>query len=52
VEHFLGLAMVVDISPVSKMMANVYLRVAKPKIPTKIFTDEQEGIEWLKLFLS
>jgi hypothetical protein len=52
VEHFLGLAMIVDISPVGKMMANVYLRVAKPQIPTKIFTDEEEATEWLKLFMN
>ena len=28
-------------------VANVYLRVARPGIPTRLFTDEDDAIEWL-----
>lgn len=27
--------------------ANFFLMVAKPKIPTKLFTDEKEALQWL-----
>src|SRR5262245_27104961 len=42
VDHFLGQAILVDISPVGRMMANVYVKVARPEIPTKIFTDVEK----------
>ena len=29
------------------MMGNVYLRIARPGIPTQLFTDEQRAVEWL-----
>jgi hypothetical protein len=35
-----------------KILANFYLTVMKPKSPTKIFTNEEEAIEWLGLSLS
>jgi hypothetical protein len=33
-----------------KIVGNFYLKVNKPKRPTKIFTNEDEAIEWLKSF--
>jgi hypothetical protein len=38
-------------SALSKMIAELYLMVAKPPYPTKMFTDEQEAKEWLKKHL-
>ena len=29
------------------MMGNVYLRVARPGIPTKLFSNEAKAVEWL-----
>ena len=35
-------------SPVARVMGNIYLGINKPVIPTKLFTDEQLAIAWLK----
>lgn len=34
----------------NKLMANVYVSYNKPRIPTKIFTVEEEALKWLKSF--
>ncbi len=51
VDHFSSLAILIDLSPVTRMMANVYVKVTRPPIPTKIFTDEKSAIDWTKSFL-
>src|SRR5262245_50769747 len=51
VATFTALAMVVDTSPLGRMMGNVYLRVARPGIPTRLFTDEASAIAWLQGWL-
>ena len=33
---------------VSKLVANFYISISRPKIPTKVFTDKQKALEWLK----
>jgi hypothetical protein len=33
-----------------KIVGNFYLKVNKPKRPTKIFTNEEDAVEWLKSF--
>jgi hypothetical protein len=33
-----------------KMMANFYIMVNKPKNPTRIFTDKESALEWLRQF--
>lgn len=35
----------------NKLLANFYIRVNKPKIPTRTFSDEASAIEWLEGFL-
>ncbi|MGF1635676.1 MAG: hypothetical protein ACFCUU_01285 [Cyclobacteriaceae bacterium] len=37
-------------SPVLKMMANFFVSVNKPQNPTKVFTDKESAIQWLKQF--
>ena len=32
---------------VGRMFGNVYLRIAKPGVPTRLFSDETEAAEWL-----
>lgn len=49
-DHFLSMAILIDITVVGRMMANVYLSVAKPEIPTKVFTDDAEAVSWTKSF--
>jgi hypothetical protein len=47
VESFRALALLIEASPFGRMMGNVYLRVARPGIPTRLFADEASALEWL-----
>lgn len=35
-------------TPVSKVLGNFYLGLSNPHLPTRLFTDEDEAVEWLK----
>jgi hypothetical protein len=37
-------------SPVTKIMANFYLTISRPTVPTKMFTDKAQALEFLKNF--
>jgi hypothetical protein len=37
-------------SPVTKIMANFYLTISRPIVPTKMFTDKSQALEFLKAF--
>jgi hypothetical protein len=45
--HVAGTAVVVD-SKISSSFANLYLKFSRPKVPTKLFTNEGEAVKWLK----
>jgi hypothetical protein len=45
--HVAGLAILID-SKVSGYFANIFLKFSKPKVPTKLFTVEDDAIKWLK----
>jgi len=47
VERFSALALLVEASPFGRMMGNVYLRIARPGIPTQLFVDEVRATQWL-----
>lgn len=34
----------------NKLMFNLYLKVYKPKVPTKMFSNKENGLKWLKTF--
>lgn len=34
-----------------KIIANFYIRIEKPNIPSKIFTNTEDAITWLKTFM-
>ena len=34
-----------------RIMANFYLKVNKPKVPTAFFNDEKSAVKWLKKFV-
>lgn len=38
-------------STANKLMANFYINVNKPKIPTRTFSDETSAMEWLEGYL-
>jgi len=37
-------------NPISKVIANFYMGLNKPLVPTKLFTSEKEAIKWLNSF--
>jgi hypothetical protein len=49
-EGFSALALLVHASPLGRMMGNIYLRVARPGIPTQLFADEDGALEWLRQY--
>jgi hypothetical protein len=51
VSGFTALALLVEASPLGQMMGDLYFRVARPGIPTHLFTDEAGAVLWLKGYL-
>jgi len=51
VERFSALALLVEGSPFGRMMGNVYLRIARPGIPTQLFAEEAQAQKWLMDYL-
>lgn len=47
---FAAIAILIEASALGRMMGNVYLRIARPPIPTRLFTDEASAIAWLRGF--
>lgn len=35
-------------SSFAKMLANLFLQISKPSYPTKIFTEEEKAVEWIR----
>jgi hypothetical protein len=52
VDGFSALALLVEASALGRMMGNVYLRIARPGIPTQLFAEEAPALEWLKEHIS
>ena len=48
VDGFTALGLLVDASPLGLMMGNVYFRVARPGIPTRLFTSADDANRWLR----
>jgi hypothetical protein len=46
-DYFLALGILVEASAFGRMMGNIYLRVARPGIPTQLFAEETEALRWL-----
>lgn len=46
-EHVAGQAILIE-SSFSSYFANLFLKFSRPKVPTKLFTDENEALVWLK----
>jgi len=52
VERFSALGLLIDASPFGRMMGNVYLRIARPGIPTALFSEEPLAVAWLARYRS
>jgi hypothetical protein len=50
-DAFNALGLLIEATPFGRMMGDVYLRVARPGVPTKLFADEAHAIGWLREFL-
>jgi len=50
VERFAALALLVEASPFGRMLGNVYLGVARPGVPARLFSDEAQAVDWLKSY--
>ena len=50
VDGFTALALVIHASPFGRMMGNVYFRVARPGIPTRLFTEPEQARAWLMAY--
>ena len=46
-EWFSALALQVEASPLGRTMGNLYLRIARPGIPTRLFADSRSAMAWL-----
>ena len=44
---FTALALLIDTSPLGRMMGNVYFSVARLPMPMQMFVDELKALEWL-----
>jgi SpoIIAA-like len=38
-------------SPISRMIGNIFIGIGKLPVPTKLFSNEEEAIEWLKGYM-
>jgi hypothetical protein len=47
-QWFSALALLVDASPVGRVMGNLYLRISRPGVPTRIFSAEDPAMTWLR----
>ncbi len=45
-EHVAGQAILIE-SKISSYFANLFLKFSRPKVPTKLFTEEREARTWL-----
>jgi hypothetical protein len=45
---FAAMGLLVRGSPLGRTMGNVYLRIARPGIPTRIFAQEPKALAWLR----
>lgn len=47
-DWFSAMALVVEASPMGRVMGNLYLRIARPGLPTRLFNEEAAATAWLK----
>lgn len=47
---FRALALLVESTPFGYVMGNIYLRIARPGIPTRLFADRDAAFAWLRTY--
>jgi hypothetical protein len=48
VASFVAIAILVEATPFGRTMGNIYLRVARAAIPTRLFANEGDALAWLR----
>jgi len=48
VSHFANKYAIIISSGISSFLANIFIHINRPNIPTKIFTTKEDAIRWLK----
>lgn len=46
-KYKLGMAMLVQ-SPMQRMLGNIFLRINRPPYPTRLFSQKEDALEWLR----
>jgi hypothetical protein len=46
-DSFTALAMLLHASPLGQMVGDIYFRIAKHRVPLRLFRDEAEAVAWL-----
>ena len=46
-DHFTALGLLLNASPLGIMMGNVYMRLARHKVPLRLFQKEEDALAWL-----
>ena len=49
-DAFHALALIVPASSFGRIMGNIYLRIASPGVPIRLFDSHEEAISWLRNF--
>ena len=47
-QWFSAMALLVEASPLGRVMGNLYMRIARPGVPTQLFVDEGGAMAWLR----
>lgn len=50
VKHTNATALLVN-NKLTRMLASIYMAFSRPSIPTKVFTDQEEAMKWLKRYV-
>jgi hypothetical protein len=49
-QQFLSAGAILINNEIHRLLMNLWLKIDKPYIPTKSFTDKEKALEWLKSF--
>lgn len=49
IKHLIAGAFIVD-SYLPALLANIYLKINRPKVPARLFTNEESALKWLEPF--
>jgi PAS domain S-box-containing protein len=51
-QQFIGASAIVTAQPITRLLASLYLKLNKPKIPIRLFSDREKALDWLETIFS